>query len=163
MRVPAMYDSGDRSKIRRISTSNQSWGFTGDRGKAGLKPAPPNGGILLRGRKAAEGNRLTTGGRDTTPQRNQWGDVLPQESTHLLNQLPPNTRVSADERVHTDEDGTAHPCFWHAGRLEWVSQRQSRERRISLGWQHSSLLVLEESMTEGQWVVGTGVGYDRVQ
>ena len=65
----------------------------------------------VHGRKAVP---LTSGRGDASTERNERNNILTEEGTHSLDQLPADARVSADEGVHADEYGPTDPRLGHA-------------------------------------------------
>ena len=64
--------------------------------------------------------RLTSRRGDASTERNERNNILTEEGTHSLDQLPADARVAADEGVHADEYGPTDPRLRHARRSEWV-------------------------------------------
>ena len=75
---------------------------------------------------------LTSRCRDTATKRDEGDDVLAEERAHALNEFPPDTRVTANEGVHANEDRTTDPGLGHARRGERVHERQDRGRIVDL-------------------------------
>ena len=63
---------------------------------------------------------LTSRRGDASTERNERNNILTEEGTHSLDQLPADARVSADEGVHANEYGPTYPGLGHARRSEWV-------------------------------------------
>ena len=95
---------------------------------------------------------LTSRRGDASTERNERNNILTEEGTHSLDQLPADARVAADEGVHANEDGAADPGLRHARGSERVQERERHWHRVGIGRQDSTLLVLEERETERERV-----------
>ena len=55
------------------------------------------------------GVACTSRSRNTTTERNDWDDILAKELAKGGDKFPTDTRVTANERVHANKDGSAYP------------------------------------------------------
>lgn len=55
---------------------------------------------------------LTSRHRDACTKQYEWHAVA-KECTRVLNELPADAGVAADEEIHPDEDGAADPRLWY--------------------------------------------------
>jgi hypothetical protein len=102
--------------------------------------------------------REIPGGGDTGAERDKGGDVFFQQVRHPLDEFPTNTGVTSNERVDTDEDGSANPGFRHScgghgiagGEDDWC--RSGWGVRDG-GWENTNMLVLKKSSTKSESVV----------
>lgn len=113
IKVPAMYESGDRSE-HRGSVRNISEGRYG---------------ITM----------LTSRGGDAAAQGYKWSDVFVKQMAHLLDEFHTNTGMATNQGVHTDQDGTPDPGFWHGGVVKGV---QKRKRITLFSGDYTGMLVL---------------------
>jgi hypothetical protein len=89
----------------------------------------------------------TTRRGDAATKWYEWRDVVFEELGHPLDELPPHARVASREGVDPDEHRASNPGFGHAGRRQWVQQRQNIGG-LGRCWKDTALLMLEESATK---------------
>ena len=82
IKVPAMYDSGDRSR-----SGGMRWNTYGRHQVVGL----------------------TSRGGDAATQGYKRSDIFTKQVAHLLDEFHTDARVATDQRIHADQDGTPDP------------------------------------------------------
>ena len=92
----------------------------------------------------------------TTTQGNNRCDVFSEKLVHLLDELPSDARVTADERVHTDEDCTSNPGFGHRS-THGVEEGQNVEL-LGRRRKNTKVLHLKKSIPESERVICPSVG-----
>ena len=92
----------------------------------------------------------------TTTQRYNGSDVFSKKLVHLLDELPSNARVTADERVHPDQDCTSNPGLGHCS-THRVKEGQN-VKLLNRRRKHTEVLHLKKCIPESKRVICPSVG-----
>src|SRR5258708_17613584 len=65
--------------------------------------------------------------------------------------------MTTDEGVHTNQNGSSYPGFWHTRRIEGILQGEDIKWLIHCRREDTSVLMLEQSITQKNWLIRAGV------